>query len=206
MADALDYIDSPAGLYAADGTEYRTTEALLRGYAEPVVEAVGLGVLLGRAGAWLRSPKTVSVLALPAFLAVLNPFVALALAVLLFAAWSVAAPGLVSRRLARVAVVAEGAAVQGLVTIVALSWFAMRGEMGAVWVGVLGFVAFRLGLVEAALRPVVAAARARLYPLPAPDQTLRALLVRHALARGVALEGMGEIERSVRSFWRREKR
>ena len=62
------YVDTPAGLLSADGTHYRTTEPLLREYAGPVVEAVGLGTLLQRAGVWLRSPQTITTLLLPVLL------------------------------------------------------------------------------------------------------------------------------------------
>ena len=198
-----EYVDTPAGLLAADGTHYHTTEPLLREYAGPVVEAVGLAALLRRAGAWLRSPQTVAVLALPGLLFVLPWWGALGVAVLVYALWAAVAPGLVSSRLAPAAFVAESAALQGLVTIIALSVLANTDQFPAVWAGVLGFVALRLGLVGAALRPVVDVIRQSLYPLPAPDQTLRSLIVREALRRGVALAGMDEIESRVRGFWRK---
>lgn len=73
------------------------------------------------------------------------------------------------------------------------------------WAGVAGFVALRLGAVAAVLRPVLDAIWSTLYPLPVADQTLRSILVRQALRRGVALPGMAEIEDRVRAFWHKEK-
>ena len=200
------YVDTPVGLRSADGVHYRTTEPLLREYAGPVVDAVGLATLLRRAGAWLRSPLTVAVLVLPVLLMVLPWWAALGLAVVLYALWSAVAPGAVWSGAARVFLVLEQPVVQGLVYIGVLSAFAAAGHYAAVWAGVAGFIAFRLGLVTALLRPVVDAMQGALYSLPPADQTLRALLVREAIRRGITLPGLETIEDRVRAFWQREKR
>ena len=200
------YVDTPAGLLAADGVHYRTTEPLLREYAPGVVEAVGVGTLLQRAGVWLRSPQTLAALFLPALLLVMPWWAAAGTALLLYALWSAAAPGFVAPGLAGPLRVLEHPVTQGLVYVGALSAFAAAGRYDAVWTGMAGFVALRLGAVAAALGPVVGPMQEALYPLPAPDQTLRSLIVREALRRGVSLEGMDAIERRVREFWRRGKR
>ena len=200
------YVDTPAGLLAADGTHYRTTEPLLRGYAGPVVEAVGTGALLKRAGVWLRSPQALAILFLPALLVVMPWWAALGTSVLLYALGSAGAPGVVVPGLIGPLRVLEHPVTQGLVYVGALSAFAAQGQIAAVWTGIAGFVAFRLGLVERVLRPVVQAIQQALYPLPAPDQTLRSLIVREALRRGVTLDGMDAIEDRVRAFWRKGKK
>lgn len=203
--EAPAYVDTPAGLLSADGTHYRTTEPLLREYAGPVLEAVGLGTLLERAGVWLRSPQTLAVVLLPALLWVLPWWAAAGLALVLYALWAAVAPGIASPAAAPVLKVVESPIVQGLLYVGVLSAFAAAGRFGAVWTGVAGFVAFRLGLVEALLRPVVAAIQGSLHPLPPADQTLRTLIVREALRCGVQLPGIEAIEERVRQFWRREK-
>lgn len=203
VRDAPFYVDTPAGLLAADGTHYHTTEPLLRDYADEVVEAVGLGTLLRQAGVWLRSPQTLAVLFLPALLVVMPWWAALGTALLLWALWSAGAPGVVLPGLMGALRVLEHPVTQGLVYVGVLSAFAASGQIAAVWTGVAGFVAFRLGLVDRVLGPVVRAMQQALHPLPAPDQTLRSLIVRHALRRGITLDGMGAIEDSVRAFWRR---
>ena len=75
--------------------------------------------------------------------------------------------------------------------------------MAETWAGMAGFVALRLGGVQALLNPVLAPVLNRLYPLPIPDQTLRSVIFRTAVKRGVTLDGMDEIESKVRSFWNR---
>ncbi len=197
------YVDTPAGLLAADGTHYRTTEPLLRDYAGDVVEAVGLATLLRQAGVWLRSPQALAVLFLPALLVVMPWWAALGTAVLLWALWSAGAPGVVLPGLVAPLRVLEHPVTQGLVYVGVLSAFAAGGRIDAVWAGVAGFVAFRLGVVERVLGPVVESMQEALHPLPAADQTLRSLIVRHALRRGIALDGMEAIEAKVRAFWRR---
>ena len=200
-----DYVDTPAGLLSADGTHYRTTEPLLREYAGPVVEAVGLGALLKSAGVWLRSAQTLAVVLLPALLWVLPWWAAAGVALVLYALWAAVAPGIASPAPVPVFRVLENPIVQGVLYVGVLSAFAASGRFGAVWTGVAGFVAFRLGLAGVALRPVVEPIRRSLHPLPPADQTLRTLIVRAALKRGQTLPGIDAIEDRVRQFWRREK-
>lgn len=201
--EAPAYVDTPLGIVAADGTQFRTTEPLLREYAGNVLDAVGLDVLVRRTGVWLRSPQTLAVWLLPALLAIVPWWFALTLTLALFASWTVAAPGLASPALAKVAAVLEHPVLQGLVYVGALSAFAAAGAFAAVWAGVAGFVALRLGLLGAAVRPALAPVLDSFYPLPPADQTLRAFIIREGLRRGVALPGIGEVERRVRNFWGR---
>ncbi|MEM0961429.1 MAG: hypothetical protein AAGK21_02660 [Bacteroidota bacterium] len=204
-SDAPAYVDTPAGILSGDGVHYQTTETLLRNYAGPVVDAVGLESLLRRSGAWLRSPQTLAAWVMLLLLVVLPWWAAAGVAFLTYALWSAAAPGAVATGLSRAMPVLENPAVQGLAYIGALSAFASAGDTAAVWAGMGAFVALRLGVVGALLRPVVGEMQRSLYPLPAADQTLRALLIREALRRGISLDGFGPIEEKVRAFWRREK-
>ena len=201
--EAPAYVDTPGGIVAADGTRFHTTEPLLREYAGDVVDAVGLDVLVRRTGVWLRSPQTLAVWFVPALLAVVPWWFALALSLALYASWTVAAPGLALPGPARAAAVLEHPVLQGLVYVGALSAFAAAGDLAAVWTGVAAFVALRLGLVALAVRPALAGVLDALYPLPPADQTLRAFIIREGLRRGVTLPGVGEVERRVRNFWGR---
>ena len=197
------YVDTPGGIVSADGTRFRTTETLLREYAGGVLDAVGLDALIRRTGVWLRSPQTLAVWVLPALLAFVPWWFALALALALYTSWTVAAPGLALPGVARAAAVLEHPVLQGLVYVGALSAFAAAGLFAALWTGVAGFVALRLGLVAAAVRPALAGVLDALYPLPPADQTLRAFIIREGVRRGVTLPGVGEVERRVRNFWGR---
>lgn len=203
--DVPAFVDTPAGIVAADGTRYRTTVPLLRDYAGPVLDAVGLDVLVRLSGAWLRSPQTLAAVALPFLLAAAPWWVALTLALALYTSWAVAAPGLALPGLARVAGALEHPVVQGLLYVGVLSALAAAGRVAEVWAGVGGFVALRLGLVGAVTDRALAPVWAGLYPLPVADQTLRSFIVRAALRRGISLPGTAEVERRVRRFWRREE-
>ena len=199
------YVDTPGGIVASDGTRFHTTEPLLRDYAGPVFEKVGLGTLIRQAGVWLRTPQTLALLLLPLLLLALEWWWAAGLALVVYALWTVGAPGVVLPSVVGVARVLEHPVVQGLFYVAVLSALAAAGRFGAVWTGVAGFVAFRLGLVEAVLRPILRPALRDLYKLPPADQTLRGLIVRTALRWGITLPGVEPIEARVREFWQRGK-
>ena len=223
--EAPAYVDTPAGLVSADGTRFRTTEPLLREYAGAVLDAVGLDVLVRRTGVWLRSPQTLAVWVLPALLAVVPWWFALALALALYTSWTVAAPGLALPGLARVAAVLEHPVLQGLVYVGVLSAFAAAGAFAALWTGIAGVRRpSGSGSSPPPSRPALAGVLDALYPLPPADQTLRAFIIREGLRRGVTLPGVGEVRaprpqllgagrgvgmgdaRSARSGWRDAQR
>lgn len=196
------YVDSPAGLITASGTRFRTSEALLRDFAGDVFEVEPLDRLVRRAEVWLRSPGTLALWVLLGGLLVAAPWAAALAALGAYVLGTMLAPAAPGRPLAAVLGVLERPLVQAPAYIAVLSWIGMGGEVAAVIVGLAGFVGVRLGLVPALLRPLTETLQARLYPLPAPDQTLRAVIVRSALRHGVALPELQRLERSARAAWR----
>lgn len=196
--DAPPFVDTPLGLLGAGGTHFRTTEALLRDYAAPVLDAEGLGALVARAEVWVRSPQAVGGLALLVLLATLPWGLALALAAAVYVLWTLTAPAVPHAGAARLLRVLEHPVVQALLYVFVLSALAGAGRFGALWAGLGGFVALRLGLVDALARPVLAPLLARLYPLPVPDQVLRGFILRAAIRQGIALPGLDAMERRLR--------
>lgn len=201
--DVPAYVDTPAGILSAGGVRYRTTKALLDDYAGPVFEAVPFRTLLRWAEAWQASPPAVAGAVLLGLLVVSSWPVALVTSLLAYGAWAVASPGMASPTGARLLGWIGHPVVQGLFFIGVLSALAAAGRTAETWAGIAGFVALRLGAVQALLRPALAPLLERLYPLPVPDQTLRAVILRAAVRHGLRLEGMREIEDRVRSFWNR---
>ena len=197
------YIDTPAGILSAGGMRYSTTLALPDDYAAPVFKLVPLEKHLVWAEAWQVSPPAVAGLVLLTLLIVSSWPIALAAAILTYGAWTVAAPGMATPRGASALRWLGHPVVQGLLFIGGLSALAASGRMAETWTGMAGFVALRLGGVQALLKPVLAPVLDRLYALPIPDQTLRSVILRVAVKRGVQLDGMAEIESEVRSFWNR---
>jgi len=197
------YIDTPAGILSAGGVRYSTTKALLDDYAKPVFAKVPLERLLVLAEAWQSSPPAVAGLVLLLLLVVSSWPIALAAAILVYGTWAVASPGMATPTGANALRWIGHPVVQGLLFIGGLSALAASGQMAETWTGIAGFIALRLGGAQALLKPVIAPIQDRLYALPIPDQTLRSVIFRTAVKRGVRLDGMAEIESKVRSFWNR---
>jgi hypothetical protein len=197
------FFELRSGIVGAGGTRFRTTEALLREYAAPVLDAVGLGELVRQAELWVRSPVVIGVFSLALALAAFPWWAAMLAAFLALALWGVVAPSLATTRGSGLLRVLDHPIVQAIAYVVTLSALASQGNVSAVWSGLAGFIALRLGLVGIALAPALERVHAAMYPLPLADQTLRSLILRSAIRRGIALPGMAEMEARARSFWRR---
>jgi hypothetical protein len=192
-------LDTPQGIVSAHGVHFRTTRALLEDYAGPVLEVVPLATLIGRAEVWLRGGPTVALWVLAPLLLLVPPWWAAAAALGAYVAWETAGPLWVSRRLVAALRVLERPLVQAALYVAVLSVLAARGQVVAVGVGLLGFVLMRWGVVLWVLRPAVRVLRRPLTTLPAPDQVLRAFVLRAALRHGIALPQLDRLKRELRS-------
>ena len=199
MADPDLILDTPHGIVSPEGVHFRTTRALLEDFAGPVLDVVPLATLIGRAEAWLRGGPAVALWLLAPLLLVLPPWWAGVAALGAYVVWEVAGPLWVSRRLVAVLRVLERPLVQAALYVAVLSALGVRGQVVAVGVGLLGFVLMRWGVLPWLLRPVVRALRRPITTLPAPDQVLRAFVLRAALRHGIALPELERLKRDLRS-------
>lgn len=192
------FLDTPGGLITASGVHFHTTRALLEQYAGPVLEKVGLDTLVGRAEVWLRSGQTVALWSLALLLLVLPSLGAAFAALTIYLGWETLGPSFVSRRLVAVLRVLEKPIVQAVLYIAVLSYLGSQGNVGAVGVGLGGFVLMRWRVLPLALRPVLKLLRRPLYTLPPPDQVLRAFVLRAALRHNIDLPQLEQLKRDLR--------
>lgn len=190
------YVDTPRGIFTADGVWFRTTEKQLQEYAGPVLHHVSVQELVTEAGAWLQASRTLTLWVLPVLLFVLPPLPAALAALALYLAARLLLPGMVLRPLVHLVQHLQTVQVQAAYYVVTLSVLGMSGQTMAVVAGLAGFVLLRWGVLAYASRPVVDPLHRRLYGLPAPDQVLRALIVRVALHHDVDLPHLDELRRS----------
>lgn len=197
------HLDTPAGIVTPSGVRFRTTEALLNEWAGPVFEAEPVGELVRRAEGWVRAPATLTLIALPFLLLVLPTGWAALLGLLLYVVAALVLPAGPRPGLARLFALLDKPLVQAVLYVVVLSGMGMDGRIGAVAVGLVGFVGLRLGAVQRLLEPLLAPVWARLYPLPPADQVLRAIVVESAVRHGVALPELDRLQASARAAWGR---
>jgi hypothetical protein len=195
------YVSTPHGLFTAAGRWYHLPEEEAREYAGEVLEHVSLETLVRWADAWLDSPRTVTLWALPPLLWALPAGWALGTALALYVGWALVSPALPAVSAARAATGLRGAVLQGGYYVLVLSILAARQQYGAVGAGLGAFVLFRWGVVDWLARALLDGLRARLYPLPIPDQVLRGLIVRAALKYRVSVPQVDALTADILQNW-----
>lgn len=205
--DDAAYVDTPYGIFTAEGVWFHIREEGLREYGAALFEDVSMERLLQWAALWLRSPQILTLWVLPVALWVVPPLAAILLALGLFVTWKVLSPSVVSETAARVADRLDTAVVQGLYYVFVLSVLAAQGQYTALTVGLAGFVLLRWGLVERAVMPLIRPLLRALYTLPLSDQILRAFIIRMALNRRQPLPQLEAMQRDILDTWqyRRDK-
>lgn len=196
-------MELPAGIFAAGGIHFHTSEQLLCEFAGDVIERKGLEILLREAVAWTRSSEGVGASALIAMLLFLDPVVALALSLLIYVFWYIYTPLLISPGLSRLISALSSSPVQGVFFIIGLSWLGQQGNLAAVGTGLTGFVLYRWEIIARLINMVFKPRRQ--IVLPRQDRILRALLIRHAVSLGITLPILESFEDRIREIWLRGK-
>lgn len=195
------YIDTPYGLFTAEGVWFHIREGALREYARPVLEEVSLEQLLQWAALWMRSPQIVVLWTLPLVLWFVPPLPAVLFSVGLFVSWKVLSPSIVSETAVRIAEGLDTVAVQGLYYVFVMSILAAQEQYAALAVGLVGFVLLRWGLVNRAVTPLVRPLLRTTYALPLSDQVLRAFIIRIALSRHRSLPQLDAMQEAILDTW-----
>jgi len=199
--DVPTYVDSPTGIVTISGTRFRTTEKLLDEFAAPVFGHEPLVGLIRQAEIWAQSPVTMTLWALPVLLQLLPVWAAASIVVLFFAVSRVVAPAAPVRVGIAILGILQKPVLQAVYYVVLLTLLGWAGQTSGVIVGLAGFIALRFGLVDMLLNPLLAPILSQLYPLPIPDQVLRAVIVRAAIRHNIPLPELSHLEERAREAW-----
>lgn len=196
-----DYVDTPTGLFTADGVWFHVREEALREYAGEVLEAVPLSDVLSMSATWLRSPKTLALWLLPALLWVLPWWGAASVAVGVHAIWTLIGPSMVSVSVARALAFLESTLSQALYYVLVTSALGSAGLHAAAITSLAGFILFRWGAVDAVIDRVIGPVYRANYELPPSDQVLRAFIIRIALNHRIPLPQVDEMAADILENW-----
>lgn len=199
--DSPSYVATPYGLVTPAGRWYHIPEEDVRSYAGNVLDHVSLDRLVQWADAWVDSPRTVALWALPPLLWRLPAGWAAGAAAVLYIGWALASPALPRVGIVRVAAGLSHVLVQGAYYVATLSALAAIEDYAAVGTGLAAFALFRWGIVEWVFRKGLRPLRRRLYPLPVTDQVLRGLIVRAALKYRVSVPHVDAITSDILENW-----
>lgn len=172
---ALKFVEMPGGVFTSDGIWYHTTVRDLESYAPDIIKKLGLQTLFQKAGDWSRLPVTLTVWALPCLLLILSPIPAVLASIFLFLMMSYLAPNVVVYGLIGSIRFMNHPMVQGLLFVMAMSYFASSGEMVAVGCEVVGFILLRWQVLTALIEFVLK--KARPNQIPIHDRILKNVLV-----------------------------
>ncbi len=191
------YVDTPEGIFTADGLWFRATEAELETYAGPVLAHVSLSELMARAGRWMLAGQTIGIWAALLSVLTLPVWQAAVLTLVVFLLVQVFRPILLSFWLDPVLRVLQAIPVQVLAYVAGLSTLGIAGAYVKLVLGLVFFVALRWRLLEKGAEPIVQAIARSLYPLPMADQVLRTTILRAALRHRVSLPELDRIEKRI---------
>lgn len=178
---------------------------MLEDYAGPVLERETLASLIEAAEVWLRSPRTLTLWLWPVLLWQGPAAWAVAGALAGYLGWALLSPALVTLPVLAVFRFLERIPVLAAYYIVSLSLLGNAGQGAAALAGLAGFIVLYWRLVDRTAAPLLDPLLRRLYPLPVPDQVLRALILRTALRHRLPMPEIQKMERRILDTWNYRK-
>ncbi len=204
-AAAPAFVEMPNGLFTASGLWFHATAGEVAAFAGPVLKRVSLDRLIRDAETWIRLPETLALWTFLGVLLLFGPAIATASGLSVHFVLAVLSPGLVLRPAISVARILENPGVAAVAYIAGLSWLGSGGGIVAVIGGLAWFILIRWGVVRRVMTPVEAPLQLRLYKLGVPDEILRAVIIRNALAFRVDVGDLAEMESRIMAIANRHR-
>ena len=201
----VEYHDTPQGILTESGIWYRTTVDLLNDYAGELFEREPLGVHLARSDIWIRSPHTLSLWLLAVGILFYTPWPLVIVIPIFFLSWQMICPALLNYTMLSLVRILDAVLLQAILYSAILSVLAIKGQFQALWIGMVGFIIFRWGVLTYVTRPLVGPCWQKMYKLPVPDHILRGCIIRSALRNGITLTNFKKIEQSILRYMLKRK-
>jgi len=189
------FLETPRGLLTPAGTLFRTSRQRLDENYEKVLASTELEDLVYRAELWLESHRTVAVWLVPIMLLKAPVVWTFTIGVIVFLVRRMGAPSLGNHTLARAFEWLGWVPLQMLCYVIVLSSFGAGGDYERFLVGLFWFVLIRWRVLDFISRPLTNKLAGWWYPLPLPDQMLRAVIISEAIRQRVPLDGFPSIAR-----------
>nr|BCX00677.1 MAG: hypothetical protein KatS3mg041_0723 [Bacteroidota bacterium] len=197
------YVNTPGGIFTAEGVWFYTTEEALRAYAGSILERIPLERVLAEAAVWYRSGWALGLVLLPLLLLALPWWVAALTTLGLYVLWELIKPAWYAHTLAGLFYHLEQLWLQFLLYLVVLSVLLMTDQWASALTGLGGFVLFRYGIIDWIARQTLGTLKLSWYHLPEADAILRGCLIRYAIRFGLPLPGLEEMRQRILEFLQR---
>ncbi len=190
-SDSEQFVDTPRGIFAANGLWFRTTVDLLKEFAGEVLEKESINSLIEKSLVIYQSPKSVGLWSLLAGLLISPPWIAVAISLLAFLGWSIVRRSIGGDLACKFLRLLDNVGFQALGFTAGLSWLAFWPDMAKVAVGLIGFICYRWNVIDSIMKPLLKKSSAG---LGVADQILRSVIVRSAIKHQVSLDFISSME------------
>ena len=192
-------VEMPFGIFTAAGNWYHTTRDDIEDFTGDLLDHVALERLIEMADIWMRSPQILTLCLFPFLLLMFPTYFAAIIGLGFFMVAKIFSPGLASYRLSGLLKIFDHIALQFALYMAVLTWLAWWPDLVAVVAGLTAFIILRLRILDVLLRPLFGFVTDRIYRLPVPDQTFRAILVKAARAEKLDVAEVQEMEMRMMS-------
>jgi len=188
------FVDTPRGIFAANGLWFRTTLNSLEEFAGEVLEKEPVEALIEKSAVIYRSPRTVGLWTLIISLLLVSPPISVAISIASYFIWSFVRKSVGGNGIYQILNVLENVGLQVLAFAAALIWLAMWPDIAKVVVGLVGFIVYRWNILDMVFRPLIEGSNNK---AGVPDQILKAVIVRSAIKHRISLDYLKKMEQSM---------
>ena len=197
----VQFLDTPRGIRAADGTLFSIRENELREWADGVLSVAPINTLIGEVLAGLTLAESLLLWVAPVVFLLFESVFSLVALVAIYPLLRILFAPLTSGILIAAAKYLNVIALQGIYYVVFLSLISQNGHVLAVILALAFFVLIRLHILGRLFEKPIRYLSSRVYRLSLEDVALRSRILNIATLHGITLEGSDS--RNLKVFsWR----
>lgn len=190
------FVETDLGIVTRRGEWFFITSERLKEFVPGLLEVKSLEELIREAQAWVQSTGGLSITLMMALLLLVNPWIALAAAVLFHGFWYANKSAFVIRNMTGLFRLLNSDGYQMLLSLAVLSLLAVRGYYLALAVGLLFFFVSKLRLLEWCWQKL---GLGRKGGMTRNDRVLRMVIIRHALHEDLAPSEVQQMEERLKT-------
>jgi len=197
IPDRPEFVESSLGIVTTTGNWFHTTSEQIKNYAPGLFKYHSLDELVRAAETWIKSADSLALIIYMGLGYLINPWLAALLVIAFHIFWYWSKSAFVTPSLTKIFKWLNTDAFLYIVSGIALSFFGIKGMYAELWVGILLFFIFKLGLLRWGLNKLE---RNMSKSISLNDRLLKMIIVKYALQNDITIPEIEKMDQNIKEI------
>jgi len=203
LSDHSDYVETPLGIFTAQGSWFYTNSEQIEKFAPGLLQKISVKELINDAGMWVRSSDAVSVWVLVAGLQLLPGYAAAVASVVTLLLWHLTKSAFISKISTFALKILTWEPLVVLAAVASISYAGISQNYSGVGYGLLFFILFRFGWIRRGFDSFYERYSGN---ISLNDRVMKMLIVQYAMQYSIPVTQLASMEEHIKSLMRKRNK